>query len=386
MPKLTKRVVDAAGIQAAEYFIWDDELPGFALRVLPSGRKGYIVQYRAGRRSRRMSLGPSTVLTCEQARTRAIGIIAAARNGDDPAAERDAERKTITVKELAERFDKEHISVRVKETTAKGYRRLIERTILPALGRHRVTEVTPADIAKLHHDLRHIPYEANRCLEVISKMFSLAEMWGLRPDGSNPRKHIKKYAEEKRERFLSPAELKRVGDVLREMADEGIELSSAIAAARLLILTGCRLGEIMTLQWEHVDLAGRALRLPDSKTGAKVVHLGQPAIDVLTGIKKVDKNPWVIVGTLPGARLTDLQPFWQRVRTRAGLKDVRIHDLRHTFASTAVASGQGLPMIGKLLGHTQVQTTARYAHLAADPVKLAAQSVASEIASLLGSR
>lgn len=379
MPKLTKRVIDAAEIQAAEYFIWDDELPGFGLRVLPSGRKGYIVQYRAGRRSRRMSLGPSTVLTCEQARTRAIGIIAAARNGDDPAAERDAERKTITVKELAERFDKEHVSVRVKETTAKGYRRLIERTILPALGRHRVTEVTRADIAKLHHDLRHIPYEANRCLEVLSKMFSLAEMWGLRQDGSNPRKHIKKYAEEKRERFLSPAELKRVGDVLREMEDEGIELSSAIAAARLLILTGCRLGEIMTLQWEHVDLAGRALRLPDSKTGAKVVHLGQPAIDVLTSIKKVDKNPWVIVGTLPGARLTDLQPFWQRVRARAGLKDVRIHDLRHTFASTAVASGQGLPMIGKLLGHTQVQTTARYAHLAADPVRNAADAISSLI-------
>ncbi|MFN8704258.1 MAG: tyrosine-type recombinase/integrase [Rhodospirillales bacterium] len=383
MPKLTKRVIDAAEIQAAEYFIWDNELPGFALRVLPSGRKGYIVQYRAGRRSRRMSLGPSSVLTCEQARTRAISIIAAARNGDDPAAERDAERKTITVKELAERFDKEHVSVRVKETTAKGYRRLIDRTILPALGRHRVTEVTRADIAKLHHNLRHIPYEANRCLEVMSKMFSLAEMWGLRPDGSNPRKHIKKYAEEKRERFLSPAELKRVGDVLREMEDEGIELASAIAAARLLILTGCRLGEIMTLQWEHVDPAGRALRLPDSKTGAKVVHLGQPAIDVLTGIKKVDKNPWVIVGTLPGARLTDLQPFWQRVRARAGLKDVRIHDLRHTFASTAVASGQGLPMIGKLLGHTQVQTTARYAHLAADPVKLAADAVSSQIAASL---
>jgi len=386
MPKLTKRVIDAAEIQAAEYFIWDDELPGFGLRVLPSGRKGYIVQYRAGRRSRRMSLGPSSVLTCEQARTRAIGIIAAARSGDDPAAERDAERKTITVKELAERFDKEHVSVRVKETTAKGYRRLIERTILPALGRHRVTEVTRADIAKLHHDLRHVPYEANRCLEVMSKMFSLAEMWGLRPDGSNPRKHIKKYAEEKRERFLSPAELKRVGEVFKEMESEGIELPSAIAAARLLILTGCRLGEIMMLQWEHVDLPAKALRLADSKTGAKVVHLGQPAVDVLEKIKKVDKNPWVIVGTLPGARLTDLQPFWQRVRARAGLKDVRIHDLRHTFASTAVASGQGLPMIGKLLGHTQVQTTARYAHLAADPVKLAAQSVASQIASLLGNR
>ena len=383
MPRLTKRVIEAAETKAAEHFIWDDSLPGFGVRVLPSGRKGYIVQYRAGRRSRRMSLGPSTVLTCEQARTRAITIIAAARGGDDPAARRDADRRTATVKELADRFDKEHVSLRIKESTAKGYRRLLQLTILPALGRHRVTEVTRADIAKLHHDLRHIPYEANRCLEVISKMFSLAEMWGLRPDGSNPRKHIKKYAEEKRERFLSPAELKRVGEVLREMENEGIELASAIAATRLLVLTGCRLNEIMTLQWEHVDLPGKALRLPDSKTGAKVVHLGQSAIDVLEKIARVEKNAWVIVGTLPGARLTDLQPFWQRVRARAGLKDVRIHDLRHTFASTAVASGQGLPMIGKLLGHTQVQTTARYAHLASATVKTAAGDVSEEIATSL---
>jgi len=214
-------------------------------------------------------------------------------------------------------------------------------------------------------------------------MFNLAEMWGLRPDASNPRKHIKKFPEEKRERFLSVAELKHVGEVLREIEQEGIELPSSIAATRLLILTGCRLGEIMMLRWEHVDIPGKALRLPDSKTGAKVVHLGQPAIDVLDNIRRLEGNPWVIVGTLPGARLSDLQPFWQRVRARAGLKDVRIHDLRHTFASTAVASGQGLPMIGKLLGHTQVQTTARYAHLAADPVKSAAEQVSASIAAAL---
>ena len=254
--------------------------------------------------------------------------------------------------------------------------------INPRLGNHRVNEVTRADIAQLHHDLRRIAYDANRCLEMISKMFNLAEMWGLRPDGSNPRKHIKKYPEEKRERFLSPAELRRVGEVLREMETEGIELPSSIAAARLLILTGCRLGEIMTLQWEHVDIPGKALRLPNSKTGAKVVHLGQPAVEVLERIERVERNPWVIVGTKSGARLSDLQPLWQRVRARAG-QDVRIHDLRHTFASTAVASGQGLPMIGKLLGHTQVQTTARYAHLTADPVKSAADSVSRQLAHAL---
>jgi integrase len=323
------------------------------------------------------------VLTCEQARSRAITIIAATKNGEDPAARRDADRRAITVKELAERFEKEHIDLRLKPSTAKGYRRMLERFVIPRLGNHRVTEVTRADIAKLHHDLRHIAYDANRCLEMISKMFNLAEMWGLRPDGSNPRKHIKKYPEEKRERFLSPAELRRVGEVLREMEQEGIELPSSIAAARLLMLTGCRLGEIMMLHWKHVDIASKTLRLADSKTGPKVVHLGQPAIEVLEKIERVEGNPWVIVGTKSGARLTDLQPFWQRVRARAGLKDVRIHDLRHTFASTAVAAGQGLPMIGKLLGHAQVQTTARYAHLAADPIKDAADQVASSIAASL---
>ena len=139
----------------------------------------------------------------------------------------------------------------------------------------------------------------------------------------------------------------------------------------------------MTLKWDYVDFEGMALHLPDSKTGAKTVHIGAPAIEVLSKIERLDENPWVITGKNPGAHLTDLQPPWRRIRKRAGIEDVRIHDLRHTFASTAVAAGQGLPMIGKLLGHTQVQTTARYAHLAADPVKDAANTVSSDIAAAL---
>ena len=384
MPKLTKRIIDATEPQVTEFFLWDENIPGFGLRVMPSGRKSFVVQYRAGRRPRRMSLGPSTVLTCDQARTRAITIIAAVKNGEDPASVRAANRNAATVSDLAERFDKEHIAVRLKASTAKEYRGNLRRFILPALGRLAVPEITRADVAKFHHDLRHIPYQANRCLEVVSKMFVLAEMWGLRPDGSNPRKHIRKYPEEKRERFLSAAELRRIGDVLREMEIEGIELPSAILAARMLILTGCRLGEIMTLKWEYVDFDEHALRLPDSKSGKKTVHLGTPAVECLQTAQRIHGNPWVITGTLPGKSLSDMQPFWQRTRARAGLKDVRIHDLRHTFASTAVASGQGLPMIGKLLGHTQVQTTARYAHLAADPVRCAADSVATSLREALG--
>ena len=229
MSKLTKRSVDATEPQTSEYFVWDSEIPGFGLRVLPSGRKGYVVQYRVGKRSRRISLGPCSVLTCEQARNRAIAVIATAKQGKDPAAKRDATRNAITVKDLAERFDREHIAIRVKASTAKEYRRNLSRFILPALGRLSVTDISRADVAKFHHDLRHIPYQANRCLEVVSKIFNLAEMWGLRPDGTNPRKHIRKYPEEKRERFLSAAELRRVGEVLREMEDEGIELPSAKA-------------------------------------------------------------------------------------------------------------------------------------------------------------
>lgn len=242
-----------------------------------------------------MSLGPSTVLTCDQARTRAITIIAAVKNGEDPAANLAAKRNAATVSDLADRFDKEHISVRLKASTAKEYRGNLKRFILPALGRLAVPEITRADVAKFHHDLRHIPYQANRCLEVVSKMFGLAEMWGLRPDGSNPRKHIRKYPEEKRERFLSAAELRRIGEVLREMESERIELPSAILAERLLILTGCRLGEIMTLKWDYVDFDECALRLPDSKTGTKVVHVGAPAVDYLHSAHRIDsKRPSVL--------------------------------------------------------------------------------------------
>ncbi len=381
--KLTKRIVDDL-VAERELWVWDDELPGLALRVKPSGVKSYIVQYRnAQRRPRKITLGRHGVLTPEEARRMARQTLAAIARGEDPAEDRRLKRQAITVADLCERYLAEHVAVRNKPAQGYQIRRMVEARIKPALGARTIASVTRSDIAALHARMRAVPYEANRVLAALSKMFNLAELWGLRPDGSNPCRHVPRNKENKCERFLSPAELKRVGEVLREVEDEGIELASAIAAVRLLILTGCRLNEIMRLKWEYVDLAGKALRLPDSKTGAKVVHLGQPAVEILEGIERVEDNPWVIAGTKPGAPLIDLQPFWQRIRARAGLQDTRIHDLRHTFASTAVAAGQGLPMIGKLLGHTQVQTTARYAHLAADPVKLAVNQISGEIASLL---
>jgi integrase len=208
----------------------------------------------------------------------------------------------------------------------------------------------------------------------------------LRPEGTNPRKRVKKYHEQKRERFLSAAELQRIGEVLAEMEAERIEMHSAVAAVRLLMLTGCRLSEIMTLKWDYVRLRAGEVHLADSKTGKKTVQLGDAAVAVLRNLPRLDANPWVIPGRVEGSRLTDLQPFWQRLRARAGLKDVRIHDLRHTYASVAACQGKSLPMIGKLLGHTQVQTTARYAHLAHGTVKDAANDVSELIAARLAGR
>lgn len=385
MAKLTKRVVDQASANSKATSLWDDELKGFGLRVWPSGRKVYIVKCRIKGRQRFITIGPHGPVTAEQARVRAFEILSEAKGGRDPAKELDQARKAPTMKGLGERFLKEHVAVRCKPSTQAEYKRSVELFINPKIGTRKVTDIERQDITELHHGLSHIPYQANRTLGVLSKMFSLAESWGIRPDGSNPCLHVKKYVEQKRARFLSPEEFAALGTALREVEQDGSETQAAIDAVRLLMLTGCRLGEIMTLKWDYVDLKARELRLPDSKTGAKIVHFGKTAADVLKGIKKLEENPYVITGKKEGSRLTDLQHPWRRIRAKAKLDNVRIHDLRHSYASGALALGEGLPMIGKLLGHTQVQTTARYAHLANDPVKTAAGRVSDTIgAAMLG--
>ena len=380
MPKLTKRIVDQIAAEPDEVVHWDDELKGFGLRVWPSGRKVYIVKCRIKGRQRRITIGPHGPITPEQARIRAFEILSAAKGGGNPAKAHDDLRRSPTVREVGERFLDEHVAVRCKPITQREYRRAIELFIVPALGTWKILDVDRKDIAELHHKWRHTPYQANRTLSVASKMFNMTELWGLRPDGSNPCRHVKKYPERRRERFLSADEFGQLGRVLRTVEEEGTESPAAIAAIRLLMLTGCRMSEILTLKWSYVDLKTRELRLPDSKTGAKVVHFGKAAAGVLAAIPRITENPYVVVGRKLGARLTDLEHPWRRIRARAKLDDVRLHDLRHSYASGALALGEGLPMIGRLLGHTQVQTTARYAHLAKDPVKMAASRVSEMIA------
>lgn len=383
MSTITKRSVDALKPKARDYFVWDDDLAGFGVRVLPSGKKAYVVQYRAGGRTRRNAFSHVGKMTPDEARKHARELLVEVDKGKDPVAEIVAQRRSPNVSALCERFLDDHVAFRCKPSTQGEYRRSVDVFIKPRLGTFKVGDVKRSDIAELHHELRHIPYQANRTLGVLSKMFNLAEVWGLRPDGSNPCRHVKKYPETKRERYLTEEELARLGAVLDQADRDGREPKPVIAAIRLLILTGARLGEIQTLKWVYVR--DGYLALPDSKTGAKRIELSEPAAAVLSRIRRQPDNAYVIAGTLPGQHWIDLQRPWRRIRKRANLPDLRIHDLRHTFASVAASAGESLPIIGKLLGHTQAQTTARYAHLAPTPVRDAAGRVAGNLAIAMGS-
>ena len=374
MPKLTRRRVDGLPAREKEYFVWDDQLKGFGVRVYPNGGKRYVAQtFRRGK-TIRVQIGRHGVVPFEEAKARARKIVADIDEGRNPNQEKEAERLSPTVAQLAERFLEDYVPVHCKPRTQVEYRHAVKRYILPALGSIKVVALARDDVAALHHDLRGKPYQANRTLGVVSKMMNLAEAWGLRPDRSNPCYHIRKYKENKRERFLAPEELARLGKALDE---EESFAPAAVTAFRLLLYTGARLSEIQTLKWEHIR--GDRIHLPDSKTGAKTIPLNGPALGVLAAARRVEGNPYVVVGTGAGAHLTDLQKPWRRVRKAAGLHDVRIHDLRHTFASEAVMGGESLPMVGRILGHTQAQTTARYAHLADDPLQRASERIASSL-------
>lgn len=383
MSKLTKRLIDSLRAEGGDLVLWDDELPGFGLRVKPSGAKSFCVQYRTQGRSRRVTIGHYGRLTVDEGRKLARQMLAEVDKGQDPAALKAEGRQAPTVRDLAERYLAQHASTKKKPRSASQDTRLLERFILPVLGRQKVKNVDRADVTKLHHSLRDTPYQANRVMALLSKMFNLAERWGLRPDASNPCRHVEKYKEAKRERFLSPEELARLGAALAELEQEGLELSSTITAVRLLILTGCRREEILGLQWEHVDLERACLRLPDSKTGAKTVYLNQPAMEALAQTPRLEGNPFVCPGLKPGEHLVGLPKAWGRIQKRAGLEGVRLHDLRHSFASVGAAAGLGLPIIGALLGHTQAATTQRYAHLGADPIRAANEEVGRRLAEAL---
>lgn len=393
MVRITKRAVDAfksdpakltapdpvTGKQrVADQYLWDDELTGFGVKVTPAGKKVFLVQYRIGGakgRTRRVTLGHLGPITADEARTRAKELVGMVQQKKDPAEERDRKRAEESFGKIIEQFEKEHVDG-LKPLTAKEYRRALKLHV-PAKLRHRpVGDIGHPDMTRLHHDLSQKPgpTQANKVLAILSKLFSWAEKNGLRPAGPNPCRHIDKNKETKRERFLSPQELARLGKAL---ADE--QRVYVVAAVRLLLFTGARLNEILSARWEWVNFETGTIRLPDSKTGAKTLYLNNPALTVLSTLPRVAKNPFLIVGENVGAHLVNLQKPWRSIRKAAAITDVRLHDLRHTYASVGVTGGGSLPMVGALLGHSQPATTNRYAHLGSDPLRAASDAIARQI-------
>ncbi len=380
MIKISKRTVDVLEPQDRDVDHYDEDLKGFGVRVRPSGRKTYFVMMRHKCVMRRFTIGSHGTVTAELARLKAKQIISDLAIDKNPTEVEDAVRNSVTVRSLGERFIDEYVPCHLKPSTQGEYKRCVEIFINPEIGTMKLVSVERTDIAKIHHQLRHIPYQANRVLGVLSIMFNLAENWGLRPQFSNPCRGVRKFKEKKRERFLNREELRRLGEALRIEEEFA---PSAVACIRLLLLTGCRLGEIQTLKWSYLDLDTCLVFLPDSKTGRKTLYLGSVAVKLLQSIPRRKNNPYVITGDVEGQHLTDMQKPWRRIRKLADLPDVRIHDLRHTFASSGVALGQGLPIIGRLLGHTQPQTTARYAHLAATPALEVADKISQNLAEFI---
>jgi integrase len=394
--KITKRTVDATLPGERDVFLWDVGLKGFGLKVSPAGSKIYLVQYRLGgreARTQRYTIGKhGSPWTPDKAREEAERLLGWVANEVDPTKERKArlaaqraDTEAPTLAEFADRYIDEYAKPYKKPRTVEEDERNLRLHIKPTLGKLKLKDITPAHIAKFHASGRDTPTNANRCRALLSHLFKMAEVWGERPPGSNPCRHVEKFGERKRERFLSAAELTRVADTLERA--EGKEPPSAIAAIRLLILTGCRLSEILSLRWEWIDFERSCLILPDSKTGAKTVPLGAPALRALAELPRQEGSPYVLPAERGDGHFVGIQKPWQRVRGAAGLDDVRIHDLRHSFASIAVSGGDSLYLVGKVLGHRQSRTTERYAHLKDDPLRAVADRTAERIAAIMeGSR
>ena len=360
---------------------WDERMIGFGVRTQTTTSPRYIVKTTLNGRPKFITVGRHGALTLDQARKQARQILGEVAQGKDPVSDRRAAREAtrLTLRAVSTRWLSEHVAQKRKPSTYESYRYLLQNYILPQLGSTSLNGLNRTKIIKLHDSLRSKPRTANMVLAVMSSFWTWCVRRGL-VDGENPVRYIERNPENKCERFLSSDELARLGEALTKYESRHL---FAVAALRLLVLTGARRGEILSLRWDEVDFEGGFLRLADSKTGPKNISLSAAVVKILTKLPRFDDNPYVIPGGKEGKHLVNLKDPWDKIRSMAGLDDVRIHDLRHSYASVAVSGGMGLPMIGELLGHSQAQTTHRYAHLADAPIKSAAETVAGEIANLL---
>jgi integrase len=404
--KLTKRSVESLTPAAAPVVYYDDKLAGFGVRVMPSGRRSYFVQYRSKHhRCRWFTIGAHGEVTADAARTMAQRILqTVAVDGRDPSGEREAFRTAPTVSDLLDRHIAEHIEQRNRPSTRAAYKAIIERDIRPEIGRLKVATVTRQDMHRLHAARAGTPRQANLILAVCSKAFSLAELWEMRPEGTNPCSKIERYRENHRERFLSAEELARLGATLRQAETVGLPWNTGAdskhptkpemrrtlykrvttAVIELLLFTGCRLSEVLNLRWEHVDFNAGTIALPETKSGRpQVVVMNSQARQVLKELEAAKASEFVLPSTVdlrhPFSK-AGIEAAWTKIRTAAGLEDVRLHDLRHTVGTYAGQSGANAFLVRDLLRHKNLAMTGRYVNRADHPVRTLSDQVGERIA------
>ena len=352
--------------------IWDERVSGFGARKQTlNGSISLFVKTRIKGRQKLITIGKYGIWTINNARNEAKRLLGLVSIGNDPT--EDNKNKEIRLKELADIWIETYVLKSLKKSSAKRYFGLVRDYIKPSLGNKNINSITIQNIVRFHDSLRKTPRNANYCLATISSMWSWGESRGLILS-PNPCKEIKRYKEVKRKRYLSIDEAKRLGISL---VTEEKNNPYAVAAIRLLILTGARLSEILTAKWEWID--GDILNLPVSKSGPKEVNLPSPVLEILKKLPKIEGNPFIIVGKNNRSHLVNLRKPWMRIIKKANLLNIRIHDLRHIFASFAVGEGASLTIIGGQLGHKSNATTKRYAHLSRDPIRQVTETTAIAI-------
>ena len=380
MPKFTKSYIDSLKGEDTPYEAWDTDLKGLGVKVYPSNRKTYYFVYRhKSSKKERLKIGVHGNITCEISREIVRGWAGDLARGINPKdhskKQKIEEQKSMLFADFWEVFTDKYISEHHKPSTRRSHRSRIKKDIIPFFGAKKIADIERRDILAFKDSLSHAKGNCTKCLCLLSTAFDQAELWGYRDQHSNPCKGVEKFPGKKMERFLTIVELKKLEETLASLVYSNTS-PYTLAAIWMLISTGCRLNEVLTLPWKDVHLEDDYIYLKDSKVGVRTIPLNTKAKQIFLSLKKQEGNPYVFCGKYSGMSLKTLNGAWRKVRALAGIPDVRIHDLRHSYASFALKQGIDLYTISKLLGHKNIATTARYAHLELEHLKKATNKVA----------
>jgi integrase len=374
--KLTNKNVHQLFTEKNNYIVWDSEVKGFGIRVNLNSKKTFILKFRVGQgrsaKVRKPVIGTFGIMKVEEARKIARKWLIEASEGIDP---KEVDKTNIMIEDFFQIYLRQYAEIKKKQSSIEEDKRLMRLHILPIFRKVCIKDITRAMITKLHQMMHKTPHGANRVLSLLSKMMNLAEKWEYRPLNSNPCRHIDRYKEEGREVYLKMEQIEKIGIAIKEL--EKTESLYILVAIKMLLFTGRRTSEILTLRWEFLDFENSKMHLPETKTGAKTFHLSSTAKQLLLSLPS--KEGFVFKSIVAGKRLTIVRHVWKKICKLADIKNVRVHDLRHTYASLAVHEGFSLPIISKMLGHTDTRTTERYAHLRDDPVNQAIDKVDQQL-------